>query len=70
KAMREVLAEAIESRGSSVSNYVDAEGRKGSFQQLHRVYRRTGEPCVECGGPIQRIVLAQRGTHFCAKCQR
>ena len=41
-AMREVLAEAIESRGSSVSNYVDAEGRKGSFQLAHRVYRRTG----------------------------
>jgi formamidopyrimidine-DNA glycosylase len=69
-AMREVLSEAIESRGSSVSNYVDAEGRKGSFQQAHRVYRRTGEPCLKCGGPIKRIVLAQRGTHFCAKCQR
>src|SRR5207244_1478337 len=41
-AMREVLSEAIESRGSSVSNYVDAEGRKGSFQLAHRVYRRTG----------------------------
>ncbi len=69
-AMREVLAEAIESRGSSVSNYVDAEGRKGSFQQSHRVYRRTGEPCVKCGAPIRRIVLTQRGTHFCPKCQR
>jgi formamidopyrimidine-DNA glycosylase len=69
-AMREVLAEAIESRGSSVSNYVDADGRKGSFQQAHRVYRRTGEPCVNCGAEIRRIVLAQRGTHFCPKCQR
>jgi formamidopyrimidine-DNA glycosylase len=69
-AMREVLAEAIESRGSSVSNYVDADGRKGSFQQAHRVYRRTGEACVKCGGEIKRIVLAQRGTHFCPKCQR
>jgi formamidopyrimidine-DNA glycosylase len=70
KAMREVLAEAIESRGSSVSNYVDADGRKGSFQQSHRVYQRTGEPCTKCGAPIKRIILAQRGTHFCAKCQR
>ncbi|HEX4274841.1 MAG TPA: bifunctional DNA-formamidopyrimidine glycosylase/DNA-(apurinic or apyrimidinic site) lyase [Bryobacteraceae bacterium] len=70
KAMREVLVEAIDSRGSSVSNYVDAEGRKGSFQQAHRVYRRTGEPCTNCGAEIKRIVLAQRGTHFCAKCQR
>jgi len=69
-AMREVLAEAIESRGSSVSNYVDADGRKGSFQLSHRVYRRTGEPCVDCGVEIRRILVAQRGTHFCPKCQR
>jgi formamidopyrimidine-DNA glycosylase len=70
RAMREVLAEAIESRGSSVSNYVDADGRKGSFQLSHRVYQRTGEPCVNCGGIVRRIVLAQRGTHYCPKCQR
>lgn len=69
-AMREVLAEAIESRGSSVSNYVDAEGRKGSFQLAHRVYRRTGKPCTKCGAEIKRILVAQRGTHFCPKCQR
>jgi formamidopyrimidine-DNA glycosylase len=68
-AMREVLAEAIESRGSSVSNYVDAEGRKGSFQNSHRVYQRTGEPCVTCGGPVKRVVVAQRGTHYCPRCQ-
>jgi formamidopyrimidine-DNA glycosylase len=70
QAMRQVLAEAIESRGSSVSNYVDAEGRKGSFQLSHRVYQRTGEPCVNCGAIIRRIVLVQRGTHFCPECQR
>ncbi len=69
-AMREVLAEAIASRGSSISNYVDAEGRKGSFQQSHRVYQRTGEPCVKCGTKIKRILVAQRGTHFCPKCQK
>lgn len=69
-AMREVLAEAIERRGSSVSDYVDAEGRKGDFQSLHRVYQRTGEACVVCGTPVKRIVLAQRGTHYCPKCQR
>jgi formamidopyrimidine-DNA glycosylase len=69
-AMREVLEEAIDSHGSSVSDYVDAEGRKGSFQLSHRVYQRTGEPCVNCGGKIRRIVLVQRGTHYCPNCQR
>jgi len=70
RAMREVLAEAIESRGSSISNYVDADGCQGSFQTEHRVYQRTGEPCVNCGAPIKRILVGQRGTHYCAKCQR
>jgi formamidopyrimidine-DNA glycosylase len=69
-AMQEVLIEAIESRGSSIANYVDADGRKGSFQLSHRVYRRTGQPCVRCGGKIKRIILGQRGTHFCPKCQK
>jgi formamidopyrimidine-DNA glycosylase len=69
-AMREVLAEAIASRGSSVSDYVDAEGGKGSFQTEHRVYRRTGAPCLSCGAPVKRILLAQRGTHYCPSCQK
>jgi formamidopyrimidine-DNA glycosylase len=69
-AMREVLQEAIDGRGSSVSNYVDAQGRKGSFQLSHRVYQRHGEPCVTCGKPIARTIVAQRGTHFCPRCQR
>jgi formamidopyrimidine-DNA glycosylase len=70
QATREVLSEAIASRGSSVSNYVDADGRLGSFQQAHRVYQRHGEPCVTCGSPIRRTLVAQRGTHFCIRCQR
>jgi len=70
QAMREVLAEAIEGRGSSVSNYVDADGCQGSFQHSHRVYQRTGEPCVTCGTPIKKIVVAQRSTHYCPKCQK
>jgi formamidopyrimidine-DNA glycosylase len=69
-AMQEVLREAIASRGSSVSNYVDAEGCQGSFQAEHRVYQRTGEPCVNCGAPIRRIIIGQRSTHYCAKCQK
>jgi formamidopyrimidine-DNA glycosylase len=70
RAMLEVLAQAISTGGSSVSNYVDANGRKGTFQFLHQVYRKTGQPCPVCGTPIRRIVIAQRGTHYCPKCQR
>lgn len=69
-AIRAVLLQAIEHRGSSISDYVDAEGRKGGFQDLHQVYGKEGHPCVKCGAPIHRIVVAQRGTHFCARCQR
>jgi formamidopyrimidine-DNA glycosylase len=70
EAIREVLSEAIENRGSSVSDYVDADGRVGSFQQSHRVYQRHGEPCLVCGRPIKRTLVAQRGTHFCQYCQK
>jgi len=66
----EVLREAIERGGSSVSDYVDADGQRGGFQEAHRVYGREGEPCVVCGRRVLRIVLGQRGTHYCAFCQR
>jgi formamidopyrimidine-DNA glycosylase len=69
-ALQEVLRKAIKLGGSSVSDYVDADGVAGFFQLEHRVYLRTGEPCLVCGRPIRRIVLAGRGTHFCANCQR
>jgi formamidopyrimidine-DNA glycosylase len=65
-----VLSEAIEAGGSSISDYVDAEGRKGFFQFSHRVYQHTGDPCVTCGAPIRRILVAQRSSHFCPKCQK
>ena len=67
--MRRLLEEAIRHGGSSISDYVDTSGRKGSFQREHRVYGRGGEPCLVCGSPIQKIFLAQRGTHFCPVCQ-
>ena len=70
KAVKEVLKEAIKLGGSSVSNYVDAEGKEGFFQLQHRVYMRTGQPCLVCRTPIKRIVLGGRGTHYCPKCQR
>lgn len=66
----EVLQEAIAGGGSSISDYVDTAGQKGSFQDRHRVYGREGIPCGVCGSAISRIVVAQRGTHFCPKCQR
>jgi formamidopyrimidine-DNA glycosylase len=70
QAIREILTEAIASGGSSIADYVDAEGRRGWFQVRHCVYGREGEPCVRCGAPIKKIVVAQRGTHFCPKCQK
>jgi formamidopyrimidine-DNA glycosylase len=65
-----VLQLAIEHRGSSISNYVDAQGERGSFQGQHHVYGRTGQPCLRCGQAIRRILLGQRGTHYCPRCQR
>ncbi len=68
-ALQGVLLHAIELGGSSVSDYVDADGVKGFFQLEHCVYQRTGEPCRRCGKPIKRIELAGRGTHYCPTCQ-
>ena len=70
KAIVAVLTEAIKAGGSSISDYVDAEGRKGFFQFDHRVYQRTGEPCVTCRTPIRRVIVTQRSSHFCPKCQK
>ena len=66
----EVLTEAIAAGGSSISDYVDAEGRSGFFQFSHRVYQRTGEPCVACETPIRRVIVTQRSSHFCPQCQK
>jgi formamidopyrimidine-DNA glycosylase len=70
RALRRVLERAIASRGSSVDDYVDAEGLPGSFQKLLKVYGRAGLPCRRCRTPIKRVVLAQRGTFYCPACQR
>ena len=69
-ALTQVLEHAIRLGGSSVSDYVDANGVRGFFQLEHCVYLRTGLPCRECETPIRRIVVAGRGTHYCPKCQR
>jgi formamidopyrimidine-DNA glycosylase len=70
RAVQAVLNEAIKLRGSSVSDYVDAEGQRGSFQQRHRVYQRHGEKCSRCGTTIKRAIVAGRSSHFCPRCQR
>jgi formamidopyrimidine-DNA glycosylase len=69
-ALQEVLQHAIRLGGSSVSDYVDAEGVRGFFQLEHCVYQRTGEPCRVCKTPIKRIIVAGRSTHYCPDCQR
>ena len=69
-AVRKVLQEAIAAGGSSISDYVDADGEAGFFQIQHRVYGREGEACLVCKSPIKKIVVGGRGTHYCAKCQK
>jgi formamidopyrimidine-DNA glycosylase len=70
RAVREVLREAIALGGSSISDYVDADGEEGFFQLRHRVYGREGAPCLVCGTAIRRVVLAGRSSHYCSKCQK
>ena len=68
--LQEVLQEAISLGGSSVSDYVDANGEEGFFQLQHRVYGREGEPCLVCNTAIKRVIIAGRSSHYCPKCQR
>lgn len=69
-SMVEVLQAAIAAGGSSISDYVDARGEKGSFQEQHQVYGKHGRSCPRCGAVLQRMLVTQRGTTFCAKCQK
>jgi len=69
-AIQQVLKEAIALGGSSVSDYVNADGEEGFFQLEHRVYGREGESCLVCKTPIKRVVIAGRSSHYCPKCQR
>jgi formamidopyrimidine-DNA glycosylase len=64
-AIRQVLADGIRSNGASI----DWVYRGGSYQHHFRVYKRAGEPCPECGTTVERIVVGQRGTHLCPRCQ-
>jgi formamidopyrimidine-DNA glycosylase len=68
--VKEVLKEAIALGGSSISDYVGADGEEGFFQLQHRVYGREAEPCLVCRSPIKRVVIAGRSSHYCPRCQK
>lgn len=70
RSIRQTLQEAIELGGSSVRSYVNGEGEMGMFQLKIQVYGRKHEPCLKCGTPIERLVVAGRGTHVCPHCQQ
>src|SRR5262249_51670285 len=69
KELRNILLKAIELRGSSISDFVDAGGVPGDYQQHHKVYGRAGQACLRCGAKIKRILVAGRSSHFCPNCQ-
>jgi formamidopyrimidine-DNA glycosylase len=69
RAVRKVLREGIANRGASFSDYVGADGEPGANAERLAVYQRTGAPCLRCGRPLARIVVGQRSTHFCPRCQ-
>lgn len=70
RAVQKVLREAIRLGGSSISDYVNAEGEPGEFQLRHCVYQREGKKCARCGTLICRIIVAGRSSYFCPMCQR
>ncbi|WP_027135717.1 bifunctional DNA-formamidopyrimidine glycosylase/DNA-(apurinic or apyrimidinic site) lyase [Geminicoccus roseus] len=67
--VRAVLTEAIDAGGSSLRDYVQADGELGNFQNLFKVYDRAGLPCPVCAEPVLRMVQGNRATFFCARCQ-
>ena len=70
KCIKEVLARAIEQGGTTLRDFVQAEGKPGYFQQQLNVYGRAGEKCLVCGSIIKQIKQAQRSTFYCSGCQK
>ncbi len=68
--IKKILKEAIRRRGSSVENYLDACGQKGSYIKQHKVYQKQGGKCPNCGTIIKRIKISGRSAHYCPKCQQ
>jgi formamidopyrimidine-DNA glycosylase len=69
KVLQDILQKAIVLRGSSISDFLDANGEPGEYQQHHRAYGREGKRCYRCRATIRRIIVAGRSSHFCPKCQ-
>jgi formamidopyrimidine-DNA glycosylase len=70
RALQEILKKAIVLRGSSISDFRDAEGEPGEYQLHHKAYGREGKPCYRCRTPIKRMVVAGRSSYFCPNCQK
>ena len=69
RVLQDVLRKAILARGSSISDFLDAEGQPGEYQRHHRAYGREGKRCYRCRTAIQRVIVAGRSSYFCPKCQ-
>ncbi len=69
KVLQDVLQKAILARGSSISDFLDAEGQPGEYQRRHRAYGREGKRCFRCGATIRRVIVAGRSSYFCPQCQ-
>jgi formamidopyrimidine-DNA glycosylase len=69
RALQDILRKAIVLRGSSISDFLDAEGKPGEYQRHHRVYGREGKNCYRCKTLIRRAIVAGRSSYFCPRCQ-
>jgi formamidopyrimidine-DNA glycosylase len=70
RALQEILQKAIKLRGSSISDFLDAEGQPGEYQRHHRVYNREDKGCFRCKARIRRVIVAGRSSFFCPNCQK
>ncbi len=68
-AIKQVLGDAIDAGGTTLRDFLNAEGRPGYFQQRLRVYQRAGMPCDRCGSVLRQVRMGQRSTYYCCQCQ-
>ena len=68
-AIKDILTNAIKKKGTTFQNFSFGENEIGEFKHELKIFGRTNKPCLNCGNPITKIKIAQRGTHFCKKCQ-